>query len=494
MKNIIKDYFGKLILGITLIYFLVIFKFILTSDLLQLSQNPKINRNLNLLIIIFLGGIGFGGMYLFKRFLNLRIMDKQFIRILIIVLITLIPRLIWISLVDITPKSDFGLYNTLAEAYSRGESAGGKYVALFPHTFGYPYILGIVYRLLSPNKLWALILNILFEIGTGLLIYKIGSMISNWKAGFTAAVIWGLWISHIFYSSVVSTEQLYTFLMVLLIYIYFKISSKNLNLLHSCGLYFLVGILCAFTNAIRPLALILIIAMGLIEVMKVINKEKGLKQAAIPIVSLIIAYFVCFNIIGMFISHKVGYTTAKNPIGFNMYVGSNINFSGMWNQYDSDEVSEMIKQDNFDAQEVHNKLIKMAIQRIKNHGFGYLRFALRKNEVLWGRDDEIVTYMLAGTNTEDASLVLDINRYQVSLRRVCNYFFYIIAILAFLGLISQFKAKESQILTFLMLLFLGIGAVHTIVEVHGRYHYSAIVVLCVLAGLVFERGKVFKKV
>ena len=48
-----------------------------------------------------------------------------------------------------------------------------------------------------------------------------------------------------------------------------------------------------------------------------------------------------------------------------MYVGSNINFSGMWNQYDSDEVSEMIKQDNFDAQEVHNKLIKMAIQRIK---------------------------------------------------------------------------------------------------------------------------------
>ena len=207
MKNIIKDYFGKLILGITLIYFLVIFKFILTSDLLQLSQNPKINRILNLLIIIFLGGIGFGGMYLFKRFLNLRIMDKQFIRILIIVLITLIPRLIWISLVDITPKSDFGLYNTLAEAYSRGESAGGKYVALFPHTFGYPYILGIVYRLLSPNKLWALILNILFEIGTGLLIYKIGSMISNWKAGFTAAVIWGLWISHIFYSSVVSTSS-----------------------------------------------------------------------------------------------------------------------------------------------------------------------------------------------------------------------------------------------------------------------------------------------
>ena len=66
--------------------------------------------------------------------------------------------------------------------------------------------------------------------------------------------------------------------------------------------------------------------------------------------------------------------------------------------------------------------------------------------------------------------------------------------IGFLGLISQFKAKESQILTFLMLLFWELGAVHTIAEVHGRYHYSAIVVLCVLAGLVFERGKVFKKV
>jgi len=76
--------------------------------------------------------VGYGVLLLFEKVLNLRMLNKEYARILIVVLMTLITRLVWIHIVDITPKSDFELYNTLAEAFSRGEAAEASMWLFFP--------------------------------------------------------------------------------------------------------------------------------------------------------------------------------------------------------------------------------------------------------------------------------------------------------------------------------------------------------------------------
>lgn len=481
---------NKLIITVSLMYFVMILRFVLTSYSFQLSQNQMTNKILNISIIVLLGFIGYAGVLVLRRILCINMFDNRYIRILLVVLITLIPRLIWISIVDITPHSDFALYNGLAESFSTGEAAGGKYVALFPHTFGYPFILGIVYNIFSTDKYLALVLNVVFGIGIGVLIYSIGGMISNWKAGFAAAVIWALWPSHVFYSSLVCTESLYTFLMLLLIYTYFKISSKNLSVLYSSGLYLLIGILCSITNSIRPLGPILILALGIIEVGRIIDKRGGLKCRIvffIPYIVLLISYFSFFNLTGIYISHKICYQTAKNPIGFNLYVGSNINSLGIWNMGDAQVLSDMISEKPFDAQKVHDKLKDMAIQRIKAQGTRNLKLMWEKNRILWGNDDEIVTYMLAGSKQEELSSKLSVVKYSNLLRHICNLYYYVFVILAFFGLCKAYKMKDSYVLTLLLLLFLGIGGIHTIVEVHGRYHYSAVVIISIIAGIVADK-------
>lgn len=486
MKNIFKWSLNKLIITGACLYFLLIFVFMLNSGVVQLYQNPLMGKVLGVLFVAMAGAVGYGALWIFRRVLNLHILEKRYIRVLLIVLMTAITRLVWVGIVDITPNSDFALYNTLAEAFSRGEAAGGKYVALFPHTFGYPFILGIVYDIFSPDKFFALLLNILFEIGTGVLIYSIGKMISNWKVGFSAAVIWALWPSHVFYSSIVCTEPLYTLLMMLLIFAYFKVSTKKMGLLYSCSAYLLIGILCAAANAVRPMGALLIIALGIAEIMRAIKVRKGLKQSFagfIPFAVFLIAYFSVVNLTGMYISDNIGYRVAKSPIGFNTYVGTNINSSGIWNQNDANVVSDLMGQEPFNAQEVHDRLIEMTIQRVRSQGISNLKLMVKKNMIMWGRDDEVVTYMLAGSKDEEASSLLNVNEYQGLLRYICNFYYYMIVILAFKGLLTAYKKEDNSILMVLFLLFLGIGAIHTIVEVHGRYHYSVMAIFSVLAGV-----------
>jgi len=102
--------------------------------------------------------------------------------------------------------------------------------------------------------------------------------------------------------------------------------------------------------------------------------------------------------------------------------------------------------------------------------------------IMWGRDDEVVTYMIAGSGDKTSSL-LEVKNSEGLLRYICNFYYYMIVILAFGGLLKQCAKEDNPILMALLLLFLGIGAIHTVVEVHGRYHYSSMAVFAILAGI-----------
>jgi len=113
-------------------YVLLILLFMLNSGLVRVSGNVLLNKSLDVLFFTVAAVVGYGVLLLFEKVLNLRMLNKEYARILIVVLMTLITRLVWIHIVDITPKSDFELYNTLAEAFSRERPPEASMWLFFP--------------------------------------------------------------------------------------------------------------------------------------------------------------------------------------------------------------------------------------------------------------------------------------------------------------------------------------------------------------------------
>jgi len=70
-----------------------------------------------------------------------------------------------------------------------------------------------------------------------------------------------------------------------------------------------------------------------------------------------------------------------------------------------------------------------------------------------GRDDEVVTYMIAGSGDKTSSL-LEVKNSEGLLRYICNFYYYMIVILAFGGLLKQCAKEDNPILMALLLLFL----------------------------------------
>jgi len=62
-----------------------------------------------------------------------------------------------------------------------------------------------------------------------------------------------------------------------------------------------------------------------------------------------------------------------------------------------------------------------------------------------GRDDEVVTYMIAGSGDKTSSL-LEVKNSEGLLRYICNFYYYMIVILAFGGLLKQCAKEDNPIL------------------------------------------------
>jgi len=120
LKNTFRWTLNKLVVTGACAYVLLILLFMLNSGLVRVSGNVLLNKSLDVLFFTVAAVVGYGVLLLFEKVLNLRMLNKEYARILIVVLMTLITRLVWIHIVDITPKSDLSC-TILWRRHSRGE-------------------------------------------------------------------------------------------------------------------------------------------------------------------------------------------------------------------------------------------------------------------------------------------------------------------------------------------------------------------------------------
>lgn len=366
-----------------------------------------------------------------------------------------------------------------------GRFTGSNYISLFPHTFGYPAVLSLVYRIFGP-RVWAgQMLNILAGIGIAILLYQIGSILFNSQIGLWAALFWAFWPSQVLYSTLLATEALFTILMLLAIRFFVSFAGRNKK---SPAALAGLGLLCAIANCIRPFGIVLILCFCFTLVLgDGAGKDRPLQLArrTAPCLVLAIAYFIAAWLLGAGLSGIIQKEIARFPVGFNLLTGSNIRYSGTWNIEDARILSSYTDHVPFDAHEVQNAMADMAFRRYRDQGSRNLRLFYWKYEILWASDDDILNYMKAGISQdpEGSGLFSLLARY---LKLLCNLYYLAMTCLCLIFGI-RFCRHESDTRIYAILLFiLATAAAHLILEVAGRYHYPVMSLLSLLAGAGLE--------
>ncbi len=129
---------------------------------------------------------------------------------------SIIVRLLWVALVHSYPVSDFAWYYQRGcdMAMGRGYTVGGMPTAYWP--VGYPAFLASIFWVLGPDLVYAKLANVLLYIGILYLSYAIArELFSSELTGRMTLLLLAFYPNHIAYSSLVSTETLYLFLLLL---------------------------------------------------------------------------------------------------------------------------------------------------------------------------------------------------------------------------------------------------------------------------------------
>lgn len=420
-----------------------------------------------------------------KFFIGIIEKCNKFILIGIILIFTIIPRLLWINMVSVVPKNDFQLYYNIATALSQGKSFGKMYVALFPHTFGYPFVLSLFFRIFGPKIIVAQYLNICLCCGIAVILFALGRMLNTKSTGFLAAMIWAFCPSQIFYTVLLSSEALFTFLMlssILFFYAIVKYTRKNhMNLIF----FMFFGMLLALLNAIRPFGMVLILAsiiFFLLSDSKNTDLKKTVLSKIISCTILIISYLLIFNLVSYAISSYNKVEVAKSPLGFNTYVGSNYKYNGIWNVEDSSTLNDLINSGKYSAQNIHDILLQMAVERFNDNSYRNIKLLVEKHMVMWVTDNDNINYIKGALDSENSKI--DYLKYKRFINKISNFYYYLILFACGLYMIISlfYKTKDNNYI-YLAIIISGIIATHMIVEVAGRYHYPAISILSLLGAL-----------
>ena len=422
--------------------------------------------------------------FLCKKFLFKIKLDRQLPVLLLLILITAVPRLIWITCIKVTPLSDFKTYHIIAAALAKGNFTGGSYIALFPHYIGFPVLLAPFYMLFGSYSDVATLLNVVLSCGISLLIYYTGSNIFDRKCGFLSVLIWALWPSQIFYTALVSTEILFTFLMLLCIYFFTRTLNSRMGVFSTLIKFALLGVICCLSNVIRPIGLIVLIAICLYYLIFVIEKTKiknsTFSSKIVFLSSLLVGYLITSTLVSIATSNAIDREIAKYPFGFNIYVGSNYASNGSWNLEDSNTLTEIQKTPGITPQEIHNELLWRSWERITSRSLsGNLKFIYNKHAMIWPVDYESLLYIKSGLVQQETRF--DFYKFESLLIKVSNFYYHTVLLLCVFGGIILVLKKNQGAPLFLVIILLGIIFLHMIVEVAGRYHFPSISIFSILA-------------
>lgn len=507
--NLKKNWFYYLSISIAIIGLL----YILVCGFVSLGEGqeyPYIPKGM-LLIGIFIVFVSLSIMTSFAAKLSLKQYSKinpkyvTYAEIGLVVLVLIAATVVRILVIEhfpMKPESDYKTYYEIAQMLTNGTiQKDGKgycdYIAMFPHVMGYSYILKTLFKVVGTSVLAGQYLNVFFSVMTVFFTYRIARKLGGRTAGIIGLVLSAFWPSQVLYITMLSAEYSFTFFLFLSIWVFLSVVKDYDKTTKNAGkgivMHMLLGVLIGLAAAIRPMALILLIAIVLTilpQKMKLEAVHKNiipltlriLEKGWIRCILIIVPYFILSNVITTNIELTVNKTlpSASTSFGYNLLVGLNTQSIGGWNNEDASLLYASMEQTG-SASQAHITCRDLALQRITSNPKGIFNLFIQKYELLWGNDDYGATWNIAFLD-EQGNLTKDRSDFLYALRDANNILYMIVIFLALISLIYLWKTNGNFAYA-LVLVYLGTVVMHLFVESQNRYHYFILQIFMILASM-----------
>ena len=412
-----------------------------------------------------------------------------------IAVISLFLRFTWVYFVKAIPVSDFYTYHSLAGALADGDILYPKFISLFPHVLGYSKVLSAVYSLFGPHPDSAVAFNIVLNTGILFLVYYIGKILCDEKTGLVSAVIYAFWPSQIFYNSLVLTEPFFTLGILFLIAFYLYTIKRIKNTIWKIPPFLFIGITAGFLKYIRPAIIILILSFLIhylllehkFSLLSKDGRKESLTRTGICIL-LILSYTVASSLLLSSIDNLTGIKTARKTSGFYILAGLNSDSEGRWSEKDSALLESLINE-GLTSDQIHEQLTEIGLKRLKEMNlFSFIKLQVYKNKHMWGNDYKSITYIQNSVSPESR---VNMSKHGDWLAFAADGYYFLFLVLSCAALFFA-KSNDTEKIKggsyILYLYILGTVAAHMLAEVHSRYHYPVIPLLCLSAGIFFTKS------
>ena len=425
----------------------------------------------------------------------------EFAFVFLVLAIAAVLRIRMVQAMPMQVESDYRTYYEVADLLAKGtlrtEGPGYcDYIAMFPHVYGYPFALSLVFRIFGTSVATALYFNVVLSVLTAFISYRTARLVGGRLCGAVALLLTAFWPSQILYINMVASEYLFSCMLMFAMYLFVKsIKDYTGDVKHPAAgvlLHVLLGAWLALTAAVRPMALLLIITIVICLCLERLRLPVQLtKDQPVSLVFLSKGWMRCILVVAVYVSVgaliSMGITNAIDKdlasgtasFGYNLLVGLNTESEGGWNQEDADYLYAALDETG-SASEAQMACRDLAVQRLRDVK-GILNLFFYKFQVLWMNDDYGTTWNLLFMD-QQGTLTAARESFLYAARGIGNIFYLLVA--AFAAIEGIFLWKRGCGLAYpFLLMYLGTVAMHLLVENQNRYHFHALYMLAILAAL-----------
>jgi hypothetical protein len=373
-------------------------------------------------------------------------------------------RIVWAALIPVVPVSDGLAYDTFARNLVAGQGFGwepGEPSGFFSP--GASFIYAAVYWLFGPSYGPIVALHVLVS---ALTILLVGNLASGWfgpRAGAIAAWSMALWPSQVMFVTVLATELLFNFLLVLVLWIWLD---ERWNIWCRA---LLAGSILALSALVRPHALLLPFLLGLERMARTRRWIASVGAAAIAglVMLALIQPWAMRN------EQAFGqrFLVSAN-FGVTLWMGNNPASRGAYVEVPAD-----VKDLN-DAQR-NDELMRRAVTYIQAEPGTFLYRSVMRVVQTHGYETINVAWNIEGIRKKLGERAL------MPLKLVSTAFWYAALIAGLAGAVLLFRRHGvvGAALHPTILLWAYFAGIHAVILSQDRYHFISIPLIASLAGL-----------
>ncbi|MCK9860925.1 glycosyltransferase family 39 protein [Paenibacillus sp. ATY16] len=376
-------------------------------------------------------------------------------------------RVIWIVWNPALPESDFLFMYNAAQAAASGDFAfsDSSYYISFPYQLGFTMYEAGVIKLFGDHLILFKILNVLFSMGTAIVLYLSASKVFHESCGRIAALVYLFYIPNILMCSVLTNQHISVFLFIGGCFLLLKGRDRVIY-------WVLAGLAIGLGHLMRPIGSVYLAGVILFVLLIIWQQWRGsIKRQAASTAGKLGALIAVYYLVQLLanISLTSSHVTEHSLFGGEKYwkfmVGLNAQTNGSWNKEDADYTNQY----SF-GEERHQAELVIIKERLENKSELIALFG-RKLVHMWGSSDSSPYWSLRG---------LDKWKLETSLHQWERPLYVLMSAFGIVSMVALWRTgKGHEALFYLILLLLYIGA-HLLVEIQSRYRLDFIPILILL--------------